>query len=477
MFLIGPGPPSLLSANSGRRFRRNRNFPLPSRASGLGAFLARQNSNDPLNRLLQATSGAGGYGKLVWTYDPVGNRLTQTAKGVKTTYGYMKGSNRLASLTTGKAKQAVGTTAAGNINSFSPAMNSVNALSYNQANRLAAVTTGTTAAATYTYDAFGQRLVKTPLGGSPILYQFDRGGNLLEEGYGSTTGPVDYIYLGTQPVATLTLATGAFSYLHTDHLGTPQLATGSTQAVVWSAAGYQPFGTTGTVTGTITQNLRFPGQYYDADSSFYHNGFRDYMPNLGRYLEFDPVGLGGGLNAYGYTKANPLKYIDHSGQNPLAIAAGIAFLGGAVIGALASEPGHRWEGAAAGGIAAAATVYYAPAVAVAFAETLGGESIAGQIAAGTVGASATVANGTAAGTAAVNYFSGRNWDLGLSSSEKYALIAGLVSLDLPATGAAFVMTEVMESDIAFSSILASALGTTAGVIDNVVAGFHVDCPR
>ena len=263
--------------------------------------------------MLQATSGAGGYGKLVWTYDPVGNRLTQTAKSVVTKYGYTKGSNRLASLTTGKAKQTIGTTAAGNISSFSPAMNAVTALSYNQANRLATVTTGTTAAATYTYDAFGQRLVKTPLGVSPILYQFDRGGNLLEEGYGSTTGPVDYIYLGTQPVATLTLATGTFSYLHTDHLGTPQLATGSTQAVAWSAGLYQPFGTTGTVTGTITQNLRLPGQYFDAESGFYHNGFRDYVPNLGRYLESDPIGLGGGLNTYLYANANPGRLTDRRG--------------------------------------------------------------------------------------------------------------------------------------------------------------------
>jgi RHS repeat-associated protein len=280
---------------------------------------------DPLNRLLQATSGAGGYGKLVWTYDSVGNRLTQTAKGVKTTYGYTKGSNQLASITTGRTKQIVGTTAAGNIDSFSPAMNAVTALSYNQANRLATVTAGTTLAATYTYDAFGQRLVKTPLGVFQVLYQFDQRGNLLEEGYGSTAGPVDYIYLGTQPVATLTVSTGAFAYLHTDHLATPQLATGSTQAIVWSAGGYQPFGTTGAVTGTITQNLRFQGQYFDAESTFYHNGFRDYAPNLGRYFESDPIGLAGGLNPYLYTSGNPLTNTDPAGLWTLQIGGVLTF--------------------------------------------------------------------------------------------------------------------------------------------------------
>jgi len=270
---------------------------------------------DPLNRLKTASSLKGGYGSLKWTYDEVGNRQTQTANKVLTTYGYASGTSRLSTITTGTTTQTVGTTASGNINSFSPAMNSITALSYNQANRLATVMAGTAIAATYTYDGFGQRLVKTPLGISPILYQFDQGGNLLEEGYGSSTGPVDYIYVGTQPVATL--ATGAFSYLHTDHLGTPLLATSGTQAVVWSAGDYQPFGTTGTVTGTITQNLRLPGQYFDAESAFYHNGFRDYMPNLGRYLESDPVGLVGGLDTYLYGNANPGVFTDPDGTTSL----------------------------------------------------------------------------------------------------------------------------------------------------------------
>jgi RHS repeat-associated protein len=238
-------------------------------------------------------------------------------------------------------KQTVGTTVAGNINAFSPAMNAVTALSYNQANRLAAVTTGTTMAATYTYDAFGQKLVKTLLGVSPVLYQFDQSGNLLEEGFGSTVGSVDYIYLGTQPVATLTVTTGAFAYLHTDHLGTPQLATGSTQATVWSAGGYQPFGTTAAVTGTITQNLRFPGQYFDAESTFYHNGYRDYASNLGRYLQSDPVGVAGGLNTYRYTDDNPVNFADPSGRCPWCIAAVIGGVAGG-LGLYANNPHASW---------------------------------------------------------------------------------------------------------------------------------------
>jgi RHS repeat-associated protein len=78
-------------------------------------------------------------------------------------------------------------------------------------------------------------------------------------------------------------------YLHDDRLGTPQLATDSEQNTQWQA-NYDPFGTTTSVSGEVVQNLRLPGQYFDLESGFYHNGFRDYLPALGRYAEPDPLG-------------------------------------------------------------------------------------------------------------------------------------------------------------------------------------------
>jgi RHS repeat-associated protein len=61
-------------------------------------------------------------------------------------------------------------------------------------------------------------------------------------------------------------------------------------------ATYQPFGQTQIVVNALTQNLRLPGQYADAETGYYHNGFRDYDPTLRRYLKSDPIGLLGGLN-------------------------------------------------------------------------------------------------------------------------------------------------------------------------------------
>lgn len=46
------------------------------------------------------------------------------------------------------------------------------------------------------------------------------------------------------------------------------------------------------------------------DRGLVYNYFRTYDPSTGRYLESDPIGLGGGLNTYGYALQNPLSYTD-----------------------------------------------------------------------------------------------------------------------------------------------------------------------
>ena len=63
----------------------------------------------------------------------------------------------------------------------------------------------------------------------------------------------------------------------------------------------------------LTLNMRFPGQYEDAESGLYQNFFRDYDPVTGRYIESDPLGWQGGLNFFGYSDATPTAKIDPLG--------------------------------------------------------------------------------------------------------------------------------------------------------------------
>ncbi len=101
-------------------------------------------------------------------------------------------------------------------------------------------------------------------------------------------------------------------YYHNDHLGTPQKMTDSTGAVVWNAD-YKPFGEATITVNTITNNLRFPGQYYDAETGLNYNYYRDYNPVIGRYIEADPIGLNGGLNLFSYVDQNPVNWTDQWG--------------------------------------------------------------------------------------------------------------------------------------------------------------------
>ena len=82
--------------------------------------------------------------------------------------------------------------------------------------------------------------------------------------------------------------------------------------MVWQAAAL-PFGRTQVQLGTVQNNLRFPGQYFDAETGLHYNWNRYYDPDTGRYLSPDPIGLDGGMNLYAYVGNDPVNFIDFEG--------------------------------------------------------------------------------------------------------------------------------------------------------------------
>jgi RHS repeat-associated protein len=113
-------------------------------------------------------------------------------------------------------------------------------------------------------------------------------------------------------------AAPALYFIHPDYLNTPRVITNQAQQVVWRWDNDDPFG--GNMAnenpsglGNFTCNLRFPGQYFDQETNLHYNHYRDYSPEIGRYIESDPIGLVAGTNTYAYANGAPDRFVDPLG--------------------------------------------------------------------------------------------------------------------------------------------------------------------
>lgn len=234
-----------------------------------------------------------------------------------TTISVNSSSNRLNS-SSGALNRSYSHDDAGNITS-----DGIRSFTYNDAGRMSSATNaGITTV--YQHNALGQRVKKSNASGT-TYFVYDEAGHLVGE-YSSTGSLIqELIYLNDIPVATIRTDQGGSGagvfYIHTDHLNVPSKITRpSDNAVIWrwdhdaygnGAPNQDPDGN-GLI---VTMNLRFSGQYYDAETGLISNGFRDcYDPTTGRYCQPDPIGLdGGSMSLYTYVNDDPINYIDPEG--------------------------------------------------------------------------------------------------------------------------------------------------------------------
>ncbi|MCG2837267.1 DUF6531 domain-containing protein [Photobacterium sp. WH77] len=191
--------------------------------------------------------------------------------------------------------------------------------------------------AAYTYDPLGRRISKTVNGGQT---QFDWLGNTLLRENGPQ-GQKDYTYGATGYAPVTVDVDGQISDVLSDHLSAP-VGLIQAQNLIWQQA-RSPFGKTGGTAQPVTFNIGFPGQYRDAESGLNYNFYRDYDPNTGRYIQRDPIGLGGGVSVYTYVYNNPIRYIDPTGE--FGLFGGIY---GAISGGIGGYISGGWQGALAG---------------------------------------------------------------------------------------------------------------------------------
>jgi RHS repeat-associated protein len=153
-------------------------------------------------------------------------------------------------------------------------------------------------------------------------YAYDESGHLLGEYLANGARVQEYVWLDDTLVAVLSSHDGStYQYVETDHLGTPRaVIKPSTNEIVWrwnltpTAFGeHAPVQDPDADSTDYVLNLRYPGQWYDAESGNHYNYFRDYDPNTGRYIESDPIGLLGGGLTYAYVRSRPLRKYDPLG--------------------------------------------------------------------------------------------------------------------------------------------------------------------
>jgi RHS repeat-associated protein len=274
------GNQSLLTGVESVSFNYDTAYRITGISNSANSALSWTYGYDSLDRLTSAGQTAETLG---WSYDADGNRQQQT--GASTA---------------------------------SPLWTSGAAFRLNDRGRVSSATVGGTTT-NYIYNALGQMIEKSA--GTNTILMYDEAGHLLGEYTGAGTLVQETVWMGDLPVATLRPnGSGGINidYIHADQLNTPRTVTRpSDNAILWRWDA-DPFGTTlpnqnPQGQGTFIYNLRYPGQYYQAETGLNYNYFRDYDQSTGRYVESDPIGLAGGINTYGYVHANPLSRTDPKG--------------------------------------------------------------------------------------------------------------------------------------------------------------------
>jgi RHS repeat-associated protein len=246
-----------------------------------------------------------------WTYDKVGNRLTETRPSGATTYTYNSGDELTQAGSVGYTYDVDGNQLTSGAKTYS----------YNVAGQMTSVNDGTTSTA-YAYDGNGLR-ASSSTGTASTSFIWDTNSldgtpqvALERDASGSTIRAYTY---GLRRISMI--SGGSPFYYHYDTLGSVANVTNAAGATQWTYA-YDPFG----ATKTATQNdpsapanpMQFAGEYNDP-SGLYNLRARQYDPMTGRMLAVDPAHDSPGgvaISEYIYAIDGPTVRTDPTGLRP-----------------------------------------------------------------------------------------------------------------------------------------------------------------
>ncbi|MDB6134232.1 MAG: hypothetical protein JWM59_2475 [Verrucomicrobiales bacterium] len=230
--------------------------------------------------------GAATLSTQAWTYDPAGNRTSETLNSATTPFSY----NSLNELTLTSAPMPPAT------------------YEWDAENRLTAINQGA-ARTEFSYDGNGRRvrIVEKTNGATDSISTFLWSGLELCERRNDTGSKVQRRYFpeGFEGVTNQSSKT-----LHTvDHLGSIRELTDTT-GMVRERISYSAWGTPA---GTSESDFGFTGHFFHARSALHFAPFRAYFSLAGRWISRDPLLEPGANNLFTYTENSPAMRVDPLG--------------------------------------------------------------------------------------------------------------------------------------------------------------------
>ncbi len=163
---------------------------------------------------------------------------------------------------------------------------------------------------TYDYDSDGLRRSKT-VDGVTTHYLYDRG-HVIGEYDDAGTMIRQYLFgPGTDMPVRMTAADGSNYYYQLDAHGSVVALTNSSGWIVERYT-YGPFGETLSAS-VLGSPFRYAGREWDPETGLYYNRARYYDPEMGRFIQPDPLKHADGLNLYVYGRNNPVRFADPLG--------------------------------------------------------------------------------------------------------------------------------------------------------------------
>ncbi|MFX0199180.1 MAG: RHS repeat domain-containing protein [Candidatus Hodarchaeota archaeon] len=116
-------------------------------------------------------------------------------------------------------------------------------------------------------------------------------------------------------IASIDISTSEMYYYHYDANGNVMQLVNASDGAIAAHYQYDAFGNIVYSTGSLAGEnpFRFSTKYTDTETGLVYYGYRYYSPDLGRWINRDPIGEQGGLNLYAFIGNNALNGNDYLG--------------------------------------------------------------------------------------------------------------------------------------------------------------------